>query len=121
LFYFMPLWFPGNIGVAIFFALLLAFTITSFVPMGAIFPMLAPNHKGAAISVQNLGGGIGNFIGPAIATVLFSASFDFKTVVICYSALYFLGGVLTWFIRNPQPESVPAGTKQHIVSHSMEE
>lgn len=121
LFYFMPLWFPGNIGIAIFFALLLAFTITSFVPMGAIFPMLAPNHKGAAISVQNLGGGIGNFIGPAIATVLFSASFDFKTVVICYSALYFLGGVLTWFIRNPQPESVPAGTKQHIVSHSMEE
>lgn len=102
LFYFMPLYFPANLGMAIFFALLLAFTITSFVPMGAIFPTLAPDHKGAAISVQNLGGGIGNFIGPAIAALLFSASFDIKSVVICYSALYFLGGILTWFIRNPQ-------------------
>ncbi|MRS16602.1 MFS transporter [Enterobacteriaceae bacterium RIT691] len=111
LFYFMPLYFPANMGMAIFFALLLAFTLTSFVPMGAIFPMLAPDHKGAAISVQNLGGGIGNFIGPAIATLLFSASFDIKTVVICYSALYFLGGVLTWFIRNPQQNLRQVGSQ----------
>ncbi|MGL4725978.1 MAG: MFS transporter [Scandinavium sp.] len=108
LFYFMPLCFPANLGVAIFFALLLALTLTSFVPMGAIFPTLAPEHKGAAISVQNLGGGIGNFIGPAVAALLFSASFDSKTVVICYSALYFLGGVLTWFIRDPQQNLKPA-------------
>jgi len=89
--------------------------------MGAIFPMLAPEHKGAAISVQNLGGGIGNFIGPAIATVLFSASFDIKTVVICYSALYFIGGVLTWFIRNPQPARVPAKTETDLTSLSLKE
>jgi len=112
LFYFMPLWFPGNLAVAIFFALLLALTITSFVPMGAIFPMLAPDHKGAAISVQNLGGGIGNVVGPAIATILFSASFDIKSVVICYSVLYFLGGVITLFIRNPQPDY--SATKKEI-------
>lgn len=121
LFYFMPLYFPANLGMAIFFGLLLAFTITSFVPMGAIFPMLAPEHKGAAISVQNLGGGIGNFIGPAIATVLFSASFDIKTVVISYSALYFIGGVLTWFIRNPQPARVPAKTETDLTSLSLKE
>ena len=105
LFYFTPVYFPGNITIAMCSALLLAFTITSFVPMGAIFPMLAPNHKGAAISVQNLGGGIGNFIGPAIATLLFSASFDIKSVVFVYSFLYFIGGILTWFIRDPQPHS----------------
>lgn len=105
LFYFTPVYFPGNITIAMCSALLLAFTITSFVPMGAIFPMLAPNHKGAAISVQNLGGGIGNFIGPAIATLLFSASFDIKTVVFVYSFLYFVGGILTWFIRDPQPHN----------------
>ncbi|WP_159567163.1 MFS transporter [Budvicia diplopodorum] len=105
IFYFLPLYFPGNLGVAIFGALLLALTLTSFVPMGAIFPMLAPDHKGAAISVQNLGGGIGNFIGPAVATILFSASFDIQSVVIAYSALYFVGGILTYFIRNPQPKN----------------
>ncbi|MGB7801332.1 MFS transporter [Buttiauxella sp.] len=105
LFYFTPVYFPGNITIAMCSALLLAFTITSFVPMGAIFPMLAPNHKGAAISVQNLGGGIGNFIGPAIATLLFSASFDIKTVVFVYSSLYFIGGIITWYIRDPQPHN----------------
>ncbi|AJJ62850.1 MFS transporter [Yersinia aldovae] len=121
LFYFMPLYFPANLGMAIFFALMLALTITSFVPMGAIFPMLAPDHKGAAISVQNLGGGIGNFIGPAIATILFTASFDIKTVVICYSALYFLGGILTWFIRNPQPEQIPTPIESHMAPLSLKD
>jgi polyol permease family len=105
LFYFMPLYFPANLAVAVFCALLLALTITAFVPMGAIFPMLVPTHKGAAVSVQNLGGGIGNFIGPAIATLLFSASFAIQNVVIVYSVLYFVGGVLTYYIRDPQPKN----------------
>jgi len=112
LFYFTPVYFPGNIAIAMCAALLLAFTITSFVPMGAIFPMLAPNHKGAAISVQNLGGGIGNFIGPAIATLLFSASLDIKTVVFVYSLLYFIGGIITWYIRDPQPQNKAVNLNQ---------
>ena len=102
-FYFLPSMFPGNMFIAIACALLLALTLTSFVPMGAIFPMLAPQHKGAAVSVQNLGGGFGNLIGPAVAALLFSLSFDIKHVILTYSLLYFLGGVLTFFIRNPQP------------------
>lgn len=90
--------------MAIVCALLLALTLISFVPMGAIFPMLAPQHKGAAVSVQNLGGGFGNLIGPAVAALMFGLSFEIKHVIITFSVLYFAGGVMTFFIRDPQPK-----------------
>ncbi len=76
--------------------------------MGAIFPMLAPDHKGAAVSVQNLGGGgLANFAGPALATVLVSG-YGTQGVVVAFAALYFLGAVLTGFIRLVQPRGVHA-------------
>ncbi|GCE88706.1 ribitol transporter [Komagataeibacter diospyri] len=106
-FYYLPHAAPGNMVVAIFAALLFALTITSFVPMGAIFPMLAPEHKGAAVSVQNLGGGLANFAGPALATVLV-AGYGTQGVVVTFASLYFLGAVLTCFIRLVQPRGVHA-------------
>lgn len=117
-FCFLPLFFPGNMLVATFCALLLALTLTSFVPMGAIFPMLAPKHKGAAVSVQNLGGGLGNLIGPAIATFMFSLSFSMQSVVIAFSLLYFFGGVLTFFIRDPQPAAKEEHARASAEYHS---
>jgi polyol permease family len=101
-FYYFPTMFPGNMWVAMACALMLALTLTSFVPMGALFPMLAPQHKGAAVSVQNLGGGLGNLIGPAVATLLFAFSFEIAGVIAAFSLLYLLGGVLSFFIRDPQ-------------------
>ncbi|MBT9332623.1 MFS transporter [Paracidobacterium acidisoli] len=101
-FYFFPAWFPHNFFIAFLAAIFFALTITSFVPMGAIFPMIEPNHKGAAISVQNLGGGLSNFFGPAIATLLLPA-YGFKGIVIVYGALYFIAAVMTLWIKVDQP------------------
>ncbi|HEV2275442.1 MAG TPA: MFS transporter [Acidobacteriaceae bacterium] len=102
LFYYLPLSFPHNFGVAIVAALLFALTVTSFVPMGAIFPVMEPNHKGAAISVQNLGGGLSNFAGPAIATLLLRR-FSYEGVVIVYAVLYFMAAGITLLIKIDQP------------------
>lgn len=117
-FYYLPTLFPGNLTLAIVCALLLAFTLTSFVPMGAIFPMLAPQHKGAAVSVQNLGGGFGNLIGPAVAALMFGLSFEIEHVIITFSLLYFAGGVMTFFIRNPQPKHEHTSSLNNIVTES---
>jgi polyol permease family len=87
LFYWLPLHFPHNMLAATIAALLFAFTVTSFVPMGAIFPMMEPDHKGAAVSVQNLGGGLANFGGPMLAA-LFLPVAGIKGVVIVYGVLY---------------------------------
>lgn len=102
LFYYLPSRFPHNFAAAVVAALLFSLTITSFVPMGAIFPMIEPEHKGAAISVQNLGGGLSNFVGPALATLLLP-KYGFEGVVIFYAALYFIAAGITFSIKVNQP------------------
>lgn len=109
LFYYLPLHFGANMFAAVIAALLFAFTITSFVPMGAIFPMMAPEHKGAAVSIQNLGGGLANFCGPALATLLLPYG-GTRAVVIAYAVLYFFAAVLTLFIHVDQPRHVSSAS-----------
>ncbi len=109
LFYFLPLHFPHNMLVATIAALLFAFTVTSFVPMGAIFPMMEPEHKGAAISVQNLGGGLANFGGPMLAALILPIG-GIEGVVVVYGVLYYLAAVLTLFIHVDQPKGSSAAT-----------
>lgn len=103
LFYWIPIHFPHNMFAASIAALLFAFTVTAFVPMGAIFPMMEPEHKGAAVSVQNLGGGLANFGGPMLAALILPL-WGFKGVVIVYGALYYFAAVLTLFIHVDQPK-----------------
>ena len=43
--------------------------LAGFVPLGAIMAMLAPESRGAAISIYNLGSGISIWLGPALAGV----------------------------------------------------
>ena len=90
-------------------ALLFAFTVTSFVPMGAIFPMMEPDHKGAAVSVQNLGGGLANFGGPVLAALILPFG-GFAGVGVVYGILYYLAAVLTLFIHVDQPKGTSAAS-----------
>ncbi|WP_211497689.1 MFS transporter [Gluconobacter cerinus] len=124
-FYFIPHLMPGNMFTAIIGALFLALTLNAFVPMGAIFPAIAPDHKGAAVSVQNLGGGLSNFLGPALAT-LFVTGYGTRGVVYIYAALYLLAAVITCFIRLQQPKGASAmevysSAKASAVHEEMED
>lgn len=101
-FAYVPVWFgpsfPAMVGAAVLFAL----SVTAFVPMGAIFPALAPEHRGAAISAHNLASGLTTFLGPGIATLLLPV---LGPVGVCwvFAALMLLGTVTTFFIHPPQP------------------
>lgn len=110
--FYLPLGFPGVMAAALVAALCFALSITAFVPMGALFPTLAPHHKGAAVSVQNLGGGLSNLMGPAIATLVLryhdvhtSIVDSARRTMLIYAGLYFIAAVLTRFIRLHQPSS----------------
>ena len=109
LFYWLPLHFPHNTLAATIAALLFAFTVTSFVPMGAIFPMMEPEHKGAAVSVQNLGGGLANFGGPVLAALILPF-WGIAGVVMVYGVLYYSAAVLTMFIHVDQPKGASAAS-----------
>ncbi|MBB3105145.1 MFS transporter [Azomonas macrocytogenes] len=101
-FYYLPLIYGPTTAVSIVIAVALGIGVSAFVPMGAIFPAMAPEHKGAAISAHNLAAGLSNFMGPAIATVAIS-SIGVEGVVWIYALLYLVGVVLTYFIRVDQP------------------
>lgn len=103
LLYYIPILSPGNMLLCILGILFYAITITAFVPMGAIFPMLTPNHKGAAISIQNLGGGLSNFGGPALVSLLLFIGLGYQSIFVFFGLLYYIAAIMTYFIRLKQP------------------
>ena len=101
-FYYVPLTYGASFSVAILAAVALGIGVSAFVPMGAIFPTMAPEHKGAALSAHNLAAGLSSFMGPAIATLGIS-TVGVEGIVWIYALLYLLGVVLTYFIHVDQP------------------
>lgn len=75
-------------------------TMAGYVPLSALFPMLAPDNKGAAMSILNLGAGLGAFIAPAI-TAVFYPIIGAGGVIGIYSGLYILSAILTPLLKTP--------------------
>lgn len=104
-FYYLPVTFGHNYWVAMIPAVMLGITVAAFVPMTAVFPVLEPRHKGAAISIYNLSAGLSNFLAPAIASLVLPF-FDIVGVVWTYTALYLFAGLLTVIIKVEQPARI---------------
>ncbi|TQI80607.1 MFS transporter [Serratia fonticola] len=101
-FYYLPVHFGHNFWIALIPAVLLGITVAAFVPMTVVFPVLEPNHKGAAISIYNLSAGLSNFVAPAIASMVLPF-FDIEGVVWVYTGLYLVATVLTLVVKVDQP------------------
>ena len=106
-FYYLPQWTGPNMVALSAAAVLLAVAVSAFVPMGAVFPALAPGHTGAAVSAHNLAAGVSTFLGPAIAMVLLPVA-GVGGVCWAYAVLYLIGAGLTYFVRPDQPGITPA-------------
>jgi polyol permease family len=101
-FYYVPVYYGANFPLMVLAAVALGFSVSAFVPMGAVFLAIAPHEQGAAISAHNLAAGLSNFGGPAIATLVI-AGWGVQGVVWVYAFLYLVGAALTFFIRVEQP------------------
>ncbi|MBJ4787328.1 MFS transporter, partial [Salmonella enterica subsp. enterica serovar Stanley] len=73
--------------------------LAGFVPMTPLVPMMAPDKKGAANSAVNFGSGLGNFVGPALVSVL--AGFGTGVVMYTMAGLYLFSGILVQFLKVP--------------------
>ena len=104
-FYYLPVTFGHNYWMAMIPAVMLGITVAAFVPMTAVFPVLEPKHKGAAISIYNLSAGLSNFLAPAIASLVLPF-FDIVGVVWTYTGLYLFAGILTLIIKVEQPARI---------------
>ena len=100
--YYIPQFFGANMVLMCADAVVLGLGISAFVPMGAVFPALALEHKGAAISAHNFASGLATFFGPLIATVLVS-TIGFGGVCWTYAICYAIGSLVTFGIHPHQP------------------
>ncbi|MBV6737670.1 MFS transporter [Priestia megaterium] len=75
-------------------------TMAGYVPLSALFPLLAPDNKGAAMSILNLGAGLSTFLAPAIAGLFFK-SLGAGGVLFIYAGCYIVSAILTPFLKTP--------------------
>jgi putative hydrolase of the HAD superfamily len=107
LLYYVPVAHHGNFGLAVLVAVLYGATLAGFVPLTAIMPLLAPENKGAAISMLTLGAGASALLGPAVVA-LFIGPLGVEGVMWIFAGLYALSAVLALFLT--LPEDVERGT-----------
>ena len=81
----------------VFFGIMLA----GFVPMGAIMPALAPDHKGAAIAMYTTAAGGAAFAGAAVVALVKPLGGNVG-VVWAFVALYVLAFILVSFLKVPE-------------------
>ncbi|MFK4107473.1 MFS transporter [Streptomyces sp. NPDC002176] len=104
LLYFVPLAAGSHYWVAVVVGMLYGIALAGFVPISALIPALAPENRGGAMALLNLGAGGAAFIGPAIVSVLLGP-LGAGGVVIVFAALYVLAAVLTMFLKVPEEVS----------------
>ncbi|KFJ02442.1 MFS transporter [Bifidobacterium subtile] len=100
--YYVPQFFGRNLPLMYLCAVVLGMGISAFVPMGAVFPALEPEHKGAAVSANNLASGLTTFCGPFIATMLLQ-TVGFAGVCWACAVCYIGGSIMSFWIRPNQP------------------
>ena len=99
--YYVPQLVGHNYWILMIVACCYGATLAGYVPLTALVPSLAPNDKGAAMSVLNLGSGLAAFVGPLVVTV-FIGTLGVGGVMWIFAGLYFVGAFLTSFLTPSQ-------------------
>jgi polyol permease family len=100
LLYYTPHLFGANFPLVALAGILYGATLAGYVPLSALMPSLTPEHKGAAMSMLNLGAGASVWVGPALVA-LFLPRVGVAGVMWIFAALYLISAVLTLFLTLP--------------------
>lgn len=74
---------------------------------------LAPDHKGAALSLLNLGAGASAWVGPAIVGLLLGV-IGVAGVMWIFAALYLVSGFLALTLKLPSQAPVQVATAAEV-------
>lgn len=100
LLYYTPALFGANYTLCLIAGALYGATLAGYVPLSALLPSLAPDHRGAAMAILNLGAGASTWVGPAIAG-LFLPILGVVGVMWIFAVLYVISAVLALTLRLP--------------------
>ncbi|AGA25470.1 MFS transporter [Singulisphaera acidiphila] len=104
--YYTPHALGANYPLTVLAGILYGATLAGYVPLSALMPSLAPENKGAAMSILNLGAGASVWVGPAIVAV-FLTPLGVGGVMWIFAGLYMLSAVLTLFLTLPNDKPTP--------------
>ncbi|MFI1014816.1 MFS transporter [Streptomyces sp. NPDC020965] len=103
--YYVPEAVGPNFGVTLAVAIVYGLALGAFVPLSAIMPLLAPRHIAGAVAILNLGAGVSQFAGSAIAGLVGPIGIEGTVWVI--ASVYLVGLVLTFYLKEPAPTDDP--------------
>ncbi len=101
--FYIPDHFGKNYLLVMFAGMAYGATLAGFVPLGAIMATLAPESRGAAMSIMNLGSGTSIWLGPAIAGV-FLPRVGVSGVIWIFALMYVLAALITMSLKLPAAE-----------------
>lgn len=97
---YVPHTFGANYALTMAAGMLYGAALAGFVPIAAIMAVLAPESRGAAMSIMNLGSGLSMFAGPAIAGLIIPVM-GVSGVIWVFAAMYVLSAVLSYMLKIP--------------------
>jgi polyol permease family len=102
--YYVPM-LHHSLGMSVLVGVLYGATLAGYVPLSALMPSLAPDHKGAALSLLSLGAGMSVWVGPAIVAVLLRP-IGVAGIMWVFAGMYLLSGILALTLRLPEEEQM---------------
>lgn len=106
LWWYVPHWVPAGSDwgfiVSVIAGTVFGILLAGFVPLGAIMPALAPDHKGAAMAMYTTAAGGATFLGSAVVAVVRPWGGDVG-VVWAFVVLYGLAFLMTFALKVDQP------------------
>lgn len=97
--YYIPLT-THNYKLSLIAGMFYGATLAGYVPLSALTPMLAPDHRGEALSLLSLGAGAAMLVGPGLVR-LFLRPVGVSGLMWIFAALYLLSGFLAWTLTTP--------------------
>ncbi|KPY45374.1 MFS transporter [Pseudomonas syringae] len=103
--YYLPHYFPGQYWIAVSCAAFYGVALAGFTPISVLMSLIAPEQKGNAIAVLNLGAGAATFVGPLVVAV-FMSSIGAGGVTVIFAGMYVLAGLSVRWLTIPQESRV---------------
>jgi polyol permease family len=89
-----------NYALSVGVGMLYGATLAGYVPLSALTPMLAPNHRGEALSVLSLGASAAQLVGPLLVRV-FMSHVHMVGMIWIFAGLYFASALMAFTLRVP--------------------
>lgn len=103
--FYIPHIFGANFLLVMLAGMAYGIALAGFVPIAAIMAVLAPESRGASMSIMNLGSGLSMFTGPAIVGI-FQPLVGIAGVIWIFAFMYVVSAVLSYMLKIPGVRSL---------------